>query len=153
RASSSPRSKTNLSLGRSHLSPSTKQAISLTQQLNIASIFDTRHEAVSPAQSICEAGACPSSKATRHWSLRRGCLARHSERWRIHDLCLKFIIPLQRSTRRAILSICSLSRSAPRQITFAFVRNHALGFTGIEGFEHKLPSEEPHLFLTIVRVL
>ena len=98
--------------------------------------------------------------------------ARHSERWRMNDLCLKFveralagweIESLVRGTEDGSLKretvipllihpgfevLTRLLTSSPLQSTIL-----SYIVDGIEGFERELPSEEPYFLLTIVRVL
>ena len=98
--------------------------------------------------------------------------ARHSERWRMNDLCLKFVEralagweienlvrgneegSLKRETVIPLLIHPGLE-VLTRLLTNSPLQSTLLSYIvdGIEGFERELPSEEPYFLLTIVRVL
>ncbi|KAF8123906.1 hypothetical protein EV363DRAFT_1545999, partial [Boletus edulis] len=98
--------------------------------------------------------------------------ARHSERWRMNDLCLKFveraladweIENLVRASEDGLLrreTVIPLLIHPGFEVLTRLLTNSPLQSTilsyivdGIEGFEHELPSEEPYFLLTIIRVL
>ncbi|KAF8547550.1 hypothetical protein OG21DRAFT_1490136 [Imleria badia] len=98
--------------------------------------------------------------------------ARHSERWRMNDLCLKFveralagweIENLVRASEDGLLrqeTVIPLLIHPGFEVLARLLTNSPLQSTilsyivdGIEGFEHELPSEEPYFLLTIIRVL
>lgn len=98
--------------------------------------------------------------------------ARHSERWRMNDLCLKFVEralagweienlvrgsedgSLKRETVIPLL-IHPGFEVLTRLLTNSPLQSTILSYIvdGIEGFERELPSEEPYFLLTIIRVL
>ncbi|KAG8215255.1 hypothetical protein J3R82DRAFT_8809, partial [Butyriboletus roseoflavus] len=98
--------------------------------------------------------------------------ARHSERWRMNDLCLKFVEgalagweienlvrgsedgSLKRETVIPLL-VHPGFELLTRLLTDSSLQSTILSYIvdGIEGFEHELPSEEPYFLLTIIRVL
>ena len=98
--------------------------------------------------------------------------ARHSERWRMNDLCLKFVEralagweienlvrgsedgPLKRETIIPLL-VHPGFEVLTRLLTNSPLQSTLLSYIvdGIEGFERDLPSEEPYFLLTIIRVL
>ncbi|KAG9311041.1 hypothetical protein JVU11DRAFT_8939 [Chiua virens] len=98
--------------------------------------------------------------------------ARHSERWRMNDLCLKFVEralagweieglvrwsedgSLRRETVVPLL-IHPGYEVLSRLLTNSPLQSTILSYIvdGIEGFERGLPSEEPYFLLTIIRVL
>lgn len=98
--------------------------------------------------------------------------ARHSERWRMNDLCLKFVEralagweienlvrgsedgSLKRETVIPLL-IHPGFEVLTRLLTNSPLQSTILSYIvdGIEGFERELPSEEPYFLQTIVRVL
>jgi nuclear pore complex protein Nup205 len=98
--------------------------------------------------------------------------ARHSERWRMNDLCLKFveralagweIETLVRGSEDGSLkreTVIPLLIHPGFQVLTRLLTNSPLQSTilsyivdGIEGFERDLPSEEPYFLLTLIRVL
>ncbi|KAH0834004.1 hypothetical protein J3R83DRAFT_11240 [Lanmaoa asiatica] len=98
--------------------------------------------------------------------------ARHSERWRMNDLCLKFveralagweIENLVRATEDGSLkreTVIPLLIHPGFEVLTRLLTNSPLQSTilsyivdGIEGFERELPFEEPYFLLTIIRVL
>ncbi|KAF8424756.1 nucleoporin Nup186/Nup192/Nup205 [Boletus edulis BED1] len=98
--------------------------------------------------------------------------ARHSERWRMNDLCLKFveralagweIENLVRASEDGLLrreTVIPLLIHPGFEVLTRLLTNSPLQSTilsyivdGIKGFEHELPSEEPYFLLTIIRVL
>ena len=98
--------------------------------------------------------------------------ARHSERWRMNDLCLKFVEgalagweienlvrgsedgSLKRETVVPLL-IHPGFEVLTRLLTNSPLQSTILSYIvdGIEGFERELPSEEPYFLLTIIRIL
>ena len=98
--------------------------------------------------------------------------ARHSERWRMNDLCLKFVEralagweienlvrgsedgTLKRETVIPLLIHPGFD-VLTRLLTNSTLQSTILSYIvdGIEGFERELPSEEPYFLLTIIRVL
>ncbi|KAF8437893.1 hypothetical protein L210DRAFT_3646941 [Boletus edulis BED1] len=86
--------------------------------------------------------------------------AQHSERWRMNDLCLKFV---ERALADGLLrreTVIPLLIHPGFEVQARLLTNFPLQSTilsdivnGIEGFEHELPSEEPYFLLTIIRVL
>ncbi|KAF9219350.1 hypothetical protein BS17DRAFT_804452 [Gyrodon lividus] len=98
--------------------------------------------------------------------------ARPSERWRMNDLCLKFVEralagweveSLVRGSEDGLLkreTVIPLLVHPGFEVLTRLLTNSPLQTTilsyivdGIEGFERELPSEEPYFLLTIVRVL
>ena len=97
--------------------------------------------------------------------------ARHSERWRMNDLCLKFVeralagweIENLVRTEDGVLkreTVVPLLIHPGFEVLTRLLTNSPLQSTilsyivdGIEGFERELPSEEPYFLLTIIRVL
>ncbi|KIK97850.1 hypothetical protein PAXRUDRAFT_824522 [Paxillus rubicundulus Ve08.2h10] len=98
--------------------------------------------------------------------------ARPSERWRMNDLCLKFVEralagweveSLVRGSEDAVLKreivipllVHPGFEVLTRLLTNSPLQSSVLSYIvdGIEGFERELPLEEPYFLLTIVRVL